>query len=228
MNIDEENQQKALADFHIVEMQETLSGIAKKYGLSSQQLQAWNRLSESALLFPGMKISLKAGSDVSTDTSLMSVIPTASSIEKSSTKACLVHGFHRLKQGESISKIAAIYGIATHQLLEANNLLWNSPVFIGQKLLLPGVHDMHNCPDFKPLQRSYRDVAISLVKMSLAKPVSDERTAAALSRIYELHALVEANSADDFESLFDSVENPDYLVSAWVWLQQIKVELASG
>lgn len=228
MTIEQGNQPQGCPDFHIVEMHETLAGIAKAYGFSSKQLQIWNRLTESALLFPGMRLSLKPSAELSTETSLLSVIPTNTSVEKSSPKACLVHGFHRLKQGESISKIAAVYGIPTHQLLEQNNLQWNSPVFIGQKILLPGVHEMHNCPDFKPLQRSYRDVAIKIVSLALAKPLPDERTVAALSRVYELRSLPEANAPDDFEALFESTENPEYLVSAWVWLSQIKVELPSG
>jgi LysM repeat protein len=212
-------------EFHVVEINESLADIARLYGFSPKQLQTWNQLSESALIFPGMKINLKPVPGVSTETSLLTVIPTAAAIETVSPKACLVHGFHRIKQGESISKIAAVYGIPTHQLLEQNNLNWNSPIFIGQKILLPGVHEMHNCPDFKPLQRSYRDVARKIVSLGLQKPVPEERIAAALSRIYELHALPEANHEHDFELLFESTENAEYLVSAWVWLAQIKVEL---
>lgn len=228
MNANQDNVGQSQPAFHIVEINETLSDIAKKYGHSSKQLQNWNRLSESALIFPGMRINLTPIAGVSTETSLLTVIPSASPIEKNQSSACLVHGFHRLKQGESISKLAAVYGIPTHKLLEANGLAWNSPVFIGQKIKLPGVHDMHNCPDFKPLQRSYRDVAAKLVRIGMAKPVADERIVGALSRIYELHALPEANHNADFDVLLESTENPDYLVSAWVWFQQIKVELADG
>jgi LysM repeat protein len=215
-------------EFHVVEINESLADIARLYGLSPKQLQTWNRLSESALIFPGMKIILKPGPGVSTETSLLTVIPTTAAIETVAPKACLVHGFHRIKQGESISKIAAVYGIPTHQLLEQNNLNWNSPIFIGQKILLPGVHEMHNCPDFKPLQRSYRDVAQKIVSIGQEKPLPDEKIAAALSRLYELHALPDANSDQDYELLFESTENPEYLVSAWVWLSQIKVELAGA
>lgn len=216
-------------DFHIVEINETLGEIAKKYSLSTKQLQSWNRLSESALIFPGMRINLNPSAEISTETALLTVIPAGPpQFDKKQSSACLVHGFHRLRQGESISKIAAVYGIPTHKLLEANGLAWNSPVFIGQKIVLPGVHDMHNCPDFKPLQRSYRDVAARLVKIGTRKPMADERIVAALSRIYELHALPEANHESDFELLLESTDNPDFLVSAWVWFQQIKVELADG
>jgi len=214
--------------FHVVEINESLAEVAKAYGLSPKQLQTWNRLSESALIFPGMKINLRPDPGVSTETSLLTVIPTTAATETIAPKACLVHGFHRIKQGESISKIAAVYGIPTHRLLEQNSLDWNSPIFIGQKIILPGVHEMHNCPDFKPLQRSYRDVAQRIVSIGLEWPFPDEKIAAALSRIYELHSLADANHAQDYELLFESTENPEYLVSAWVWLSQIKVELAGA
>lgn len=228
MNANQDNVGQVQPAFHIVEINETLIDIARKYGHSAKQLQSWNRLSESALIFPGMRINLSPSSGVSTETSLLTVIPSTPAGEKTQQSACLVHGFHRLKQGESISKLSAVYGIPTHKLLEANGLVWNSPVFIGQKIILPGVHEMHNCPDFRPLQRSYRDVAAKLVRIGMSKPVADERIVGALSRIYELHSLPEANHDSDFETLLESTDNPDYLVSAWVWLQQIKVELADG
>lgn len=229
MTLESSNDASNLERFHIVAQQESLSSIAKLYGLSAKQLQVWNELSESALLFPGMKISLENTRGVSSDTSALTVIHAqVAPIPTDREKPCLVHGFHRIREGESIAKISAVYGIPTHLLLESNQLNWDSPVFIGQKIVLPGVHAMHNCPDFKPLLPEFRALAEAVFRLAKTKLIADEKVVNALSRIYEMPADAKSDPVTYIAEYFQSTPNLEFIVSAWVWFEQLKVELPNG
>lgn len=42
-----------------------------------------------------------------------------------------------IQEGDTLSEIAADYGVSTRELLELNNLHWNSMIRVGQELLIP-------------------------------------------------------------------------------------------
>jgi LysM repeat protein len=221
--------QPATSRFHTVEPQESLATIAKMHGLTVKQLTNWNNLTPSSLIYPGMKLSLESDGSVTTNTALLSVIPATASIPIAANRTCLVHGFHRIKAGETIAKIAALYGLPTHLVLKANQLDWNSPIFIGQKVMLPGVHEMQNCPDVRPLASELRKIATQIIRVGKRLPVADERIVAALSQISKFAGNPKPIEQLDDETvirLLNSDVDERLLVSAWVWLEQLKVELA--
>ena len=41
---------------HVVKPQETVGGIAKRYGVSVAEIRRWNQLSEQAKIFPGDRL----------------------------------------------------------------------------------------------------------------------------------------------------------------------------
>jgi LysM repeat protein len=47
-----------------------------------------------------------------------------------------------VQPGDTLTSIAARYGITVAQLAAANGLLWNAWVYIGQRLIIPGVAQM--------------------------------------------------------------------------------------
>jgi LysM repeat protein len=215
-------------DFHTVESAETLDSIARKYGLTAKHLLARNQLKPGALIYPGQKLKLRPGLGEASITAPISILPPVAPAYPEGHRVCLVHGFHRIKANETITRIAALFGVSTQALLEVNRLEWNSPIFIGQKLVIPGVHETQNCPDVRPLPVKYRNLARKIVKIGLAASATDEQIAAALSQIQRLSPASENAADETIARLLSSRADEQMQVSAWVWLEQLKVELSNA
>lgn len=98
---------------------DTVSGIAARFGLSTAELLAKNGLSWSSLIFPGQRLALPGGT-------------TQRSAERPSIAR------HIVAPGETVSGIAAEYGLAVDDVLRANGLGAASLIFPGQSIVLPG------------------------------------------------------------------------------------------
>lgn len=101
---------------------DTVSGIAERFGLSTAELLAANGLGWSSLIFPGQRLVLPGGSDGSA----APVVQGAPEIAR-----------HTVVSGDTISGIAAQYGLDVDQLLSANGLGRDSLIFPGQAVVLP-------------------------------------------------------------------------------------------
>ena len=95
--------------YYTVKVGDTLSGIAKAFGVSINTIAWQNGLSPNALLRPGDKLTILPVSGV----------------------------LHKVKAGDSLSKIAKQYGVKTADIIAYNNLSGDR-VIIGQSLIIPG------------------------------------------------------------------------------------------
>jgi N-acetylmuramoyl-L-alanine amidase len=102
---------------HIVKTGETLREIAKKYGVSVEELKAWNNLTTNKPK-PGTKLILR---------------PPTEKAEKSNI-------YHVVKKGETLETIAKKYGTTPTAIKELNNLKQDK-VYAGQKLLVKRVEE---------------------------------------------------------------------------------------
>ena len=96
---------------HVVRKNETLGGIAKKFGVSTSALQVYNGITNTNLLFVGKKLK----------------IPTGSTKQISYT----------IKKGDSLGTIATRFGVKLSVLTEINNISRPDLIRIGQKLVIP-------------------------------------------------------------------------------------------
>jgi len=140
---------------HLVTRGETLLSIANKYGLKVYLIQEINGLHSESILFPGT--TLRLVSDKSKEPEL--------SQDSRAPKHCLVHGYHKIKPGDQLSRIAAFHGVSTQALLMANDLSWNSVVSPGSKLIVPISHTPYNCPSLVELSTSSSDIAQELISV---------------------------------------------------------------
>ena len=98
--------------FHTVKWGETLSSIARMYGVTVQTIVEANQLSSSNLIYEGQRLR----------------IPTAAG----------QYVVHIVAQGESLLTIAAKYGITVWDIAKRNSL-WNiNLIYVGQRLIIPG------------------------------------------------------------------------------------------
>ncbi len=105
---------------HTVQRQETLTAIAKLYGVEIQDLVAWNNLSNARIdagqvlkVFPGGKADIAP------------------------KPAEPANNTYRVRRGDTLTKIATRHGISLKTLLEMNGLTDPNEIVIGQRLKVP-------------------------------------------------------------------------------------------
>ena len=140
---------------------DSLESIGKRFSLSVSALRTFNGLSKSAIIYVGQILSLKPMPNAPSPVGqvISNPIPSASTLGDGlsslnpmrPTGQCSVHGFHTVSAGETIIKIAAVYGVTAQSVLSANGLSWSSTIYVGQRLTIPGVHQIPNCPTITKL-----------------------------------------------------------------------------
>ena len=110
---------------HLVQVGETLSGIAAANGISTEALAAANGLSPTAFAIAGTQLRIPSGA------------ASLSSSTAQSAPAVTSAGGHLVVFGETLSGIAAANHISTTALAAANGLSPSSFVIAGTRLRIP-------------------------------------------------------------------------------------------
>jgi N-acetylmuramoyl-L-alanine amidase len=109
---------------YTVRQGDTVSGIAARYGLSAQEVLVRNGLGWNTIIHPGQTLHL---------TSTPAAAPVAAPSSTASTSSRSYH----VKQGDTVSGIAARVGVSTNALLTANKLTARSYIYPWQTLRVP-------------------------------------------------------------------------------------------
>lgn len=110
-----------------VQAGDTVSSIASRHGLSTASVLALNGLGWKSLIHPGQMLTLsKSGAAPITQKAPISV-PSKAAAQR-----------YTIVSGDTMGKIAARFGVSTQSLLTANGLGWNSIIYPGQKVSIPG------------------------------------------------------------------------------------------
>ena len=102
---------------------DTVSGIATRYGISTASVLALNGLGWSSLIFPGQELKLTSSGPV----------------PSTPQEAPVSSGRYTIVAGDTISAIAARFGVSTQSVLTANGLGWSSIIYPGQSIAIPGL-----------------------------------------------------------------------------------------
>lgn len=107
---------------YTVQPGDTVSSIAQRYGLATAAVLALNGLSWSSSIFPGQVLRLTTAPVKATG------LPAPTTVD----------GRYTIAKGDTISALAARFGISTQSILDANGLTWSSIVYPGQTITIPG------------------------------------------------------------------------------------------
>lgn len=200
-------------DSYQVQAGDTLKSIGKRFALSLSALRDFNGLSSSSIIYVGQVLSLKPMPRENAPT--VSVAPIANPIVPAPTPgastlsdeistldpmrptgACTVHGFHTVLAGETVSRIAAVYGVSTQSVLSANSLSWSSTIYVGQRLSIPGVHEISHCPSITKMTPEMQSNAEIIHRVGKSLGVSDYGIAIALATAMQESSLINIDYGD--------------------------------
>ncbi|WP_283584440.1 LysM peptidoglycan-binding domain-containing protein [Limosilactobacillus urinaemulieris] len=108
---------------YTVQSGDTLSGIANKFGTNYESLASLNNISNPNRIYVGQVLKLSANSS------------TASSVHQTTTNVTPA-GSYSVKAGDSLSAIAARYGMSYETLARLNNISDPNRIYVGQTLNL--------------------------------------------------------------------------------------------
>ncbi len=103
---------------YIVQAGDSLTRIAARYGLTVSQLASANGLGWNSWLYAGQRLVIPGGS------AAPQPLPSGST--------------YVVQRGDTLMNIAARYGVTVSQLASMNGMYWNSWVYVGQRLTIPG------------------------------------------------------------------------------------------
>ena len=116
------------AKYHTVGSSETLYSISKKYGVSVNQIQAWNGLTSNSISL-GQKLKVSAGNATYTGSNNSASTESKKTIPSSNTTT------HIVKPGETLYSISKKYGVNVADIKKWNNLESNS-ISVGNKIIV--------------------------------------------------------------------------------------------
>lgn len=108
--------------YHTVRYGQTLSGIAKYYGVSQQAIMQANDIWNPSKIYAGQKLCIPDGGYNPPD--------------PGDGYGC--SAWHYVTYGQTLSQIARYYGVSMYAIMQANNLYNANQIYVGQKLCIPG------------------------------------------------------------------------------------------
>jgi LysM repeat protein len=137
---------------------DTISGIADRFGVSTQSVLSANGLGWSSIIYPGQTIAIPGIVDF---TEAITVIDAPSADAPSIGEPAMevtpppaqepvapppapeppapANGSYTIVSGDTLSSVATKFGITTEALMAANGLDWASVIYTGGNLVIPGV-----------------------------------------------------------------------------------------
>jgi LysM repeat protein len=161
---------------------DTISGIAGRYGVSTQSLLTLNGLSRTSIIYPGQVISLGGSSlDVQPVSSVTPLPSDPPSTPPTSAPAPVINNTYTIRTGDTVTSIAARFGVSVDAILSANGLTRASIIYAGRALTIPGVVSAQDGSTVTPLTAEMAANAAIIIQVGRSLGVSDRGIVIALA-----------------------------------------------
>jgi len=111
---------------HTVVSGDTVSRIAGKYGVGVSAMLAANGLTARSVIYPGQSLIVPGIAPASFVAPVRIAAPVATG------------GSYTIQSGDTLTGVAARFGITVQDILNANGLNWSSIIYAGRTLTIPG------------------------------------------------------------------------------------------
>ena len=112
---------------HVVQRGENLTSIAARYGVNISAIMQANGISDANRIYFGQRLTIPSGS------SSAGTAYTGSAGTPNTGSACAIH---RVRLGDYLGKIAALYGVTVESIQQANGLT-STVIWPGLRLKIP-------------------------------------------------------------------------------------------
>ena len=109
---------------YTIRKNDTLSGIARRYGMKASSLADYNGISSKSKIYAGKTLHIPAVVKPSSAAAESAAIPAGASV-------------YVVRSGDTLGGIAQKHSVRTADLAAANNLDIRKPIRVGQKLIIP-------------------------------------------------------------------------------------------
>lgn len=123
---------------------DTISGIAARFGVSTQSILTANKLGWSTIIYPGQKITIPGKATAVPAPSSPAPTPPVVEIDPVvdvtpiETAPAPQNITYVIKSGDTITGIAARFGVSVQAILDTNDLTRSSIIYAGRTLVIPG------------------------------------------------------------------------------------------
>jgi LysM repeat protein len=159
---------------------DTISGIAQRYGLTTAGLLAANGLTRASIIYPGQTITLSGSSIAITPVSSVTPVDPPST-PPTSTPAPVINNTYTIARGDTVTSIAARFGVAVDAVLSANGLTRASIIYAGRTLTIPGVTSAQDGSTVTPLTAEMAANARIIIQIGRSLGVNDRGLIIALA-----------------------------------------------
>lgn len=121
---------------------DTISAIASRFGVSTQAILSANKLGWSTIIYPGQKIIIPGGTAASglpplstpPDVNITPIVDVTPLTPPPATQ----NSTYVIRSGDTVTSIAAKFGVSVQSILDANGLNRSSLIYAGRTLNIPG------------------------------------------------------------------------------------------
>ena len=163
---------------HRVKKGEKLSTIAKKYGMSKEELLKINKLSKKSKIHKGMKLKVVKKTKNQNQKVAKSKAPKTET--KVIKKQVIKLATHRVKRGESLSSIAKKYNMSVDDLRQMNKLSKKRKIHKGMKLKVVKLVTVEQRVEIPKKKSTTKEKKVSKVAKSKPAKKSVERADVAI------------------------------------------------
>ncbi|MFN8596027.1 MAG: LysM peptidoglycan-binding domain-containing protein [Anaerolineae bacterium] len=148
--------QDSSATVYVVQAGDTLSSIARRYGVTAADLASANGLLNPNLIYVGQRLRIPTAATITTPKP--TAAPTTSPAKTSNPPA--TNRIHVVQSGETLFRIATQYGTSVQAIANANTLSNIALIYVGQQLIIPADAAAAVAQPSTPLRAPFTSVEI--------------------------------------------------------------------